>query len=206
MSVHCPSNGRQAYAGLTNILLPCHKCWRLFPLLYCNCYVFLSGNSTESSTGLLLIAKAIQACRLMWHGVFGRPNQPLNNLGSPRSLDYCHNLAKNHGLWFISHAFFVQTLGQMHVEPKPWLKLLLKFGRASLGTSQTSLVNQCNLQKNQCGSEKWNKKDYQLTNSVPSRECIEGVTSNTLKYGASTRCICWQYNADLMSYRWWLRK
>lgn len=32
---------------------------------------FLSGNSTESSIGLLLIAKAIQACRLMWHGVFG---------------------------------------------------------------------------------------------------------------------------------------
>lgn len=149
---------------------------------------FLSGNSTKgggSSIGLLLIANAIRACKFMWHDVLGLwPNHPLKKLG-----------------YGSSHALFLQMLGQMHVQPKPWLKVLPKFVRASLDTNQTSLVNQCSLQKNQCGSEKWNKIDYQLTNNVPSRECIAGVTSSTMKYGDSTRCICWQYNADLISYR-----
>jgi hypothetical protein len=73
------------------------------------------------------------------------------------------------------------------------------FGRANLSAKQTSLVNP--LKENQCGPDRGNKSDYQHTNNVPSRECTEGVTSNALKYGASTLCICRKYKADVMSYK-----
>jgi hypothetical protein len=70
-----------------------------------------------------------------WHIWSVCPNQPLENLGSPMSLDDCQNLAKIHGLWFICHAFLLQILGQMQRRIKTLTKIIAKFSRAGLRTN-----------------------------------------------------------------------